>query len=143
MKYLFTIVFCLFCHYYSFCQQDFNDINIEYTVSSRGIYKKIEITENLLVIKADRKGENIDSLEVTTKKWSEIIGFVNRIEFKKMSYLKAPSEKRFYDGAGHAQLKIKYTDTIYQSSEFDHGNPPYEIKELIDYVLDFSKLEEN
>jgi hypothetical protein len=41
--------------------------------------------------------------------------------------LKIPTEKRFYDGAAIANLKIIYKG-VNETPSFDHGSPPYEIK---------------
>jgi hypothetical protein len=45
--------------------------------------------------------------------------------------LKAPSEKRFHDGAAMANLKIVHKEKTYQSKTFDHGTPPKEIEKLV------------
>ena len=44
-----------------------------------------------------------------------------------------------YDGAAHAKLKVFVNDKEYESSSFDHGNPPIEIKSLVEYIMTMSK----
>jgi hypothetical protein len=53
--------------------------------------------------------------------------------------LKAPSEKRFYDGAAIATLSIVYNGETYTTPSFDHGNPPNEIAELVKEILSISE----
>lgn len=143
MKYFYLLVFYLVVINSSFCQENINHLRIEYSKISRGFYEKIEVSKDLLVIKVERKDSRIDSFEITTKKWNKILVLVNKMDLKILSNLKAPSNKRFYDGAAIAQLKIKFKDTIYQSSNFDHGNPPSYIKELIDSVLEMKNFDKN
>ena len=142
MKYIFVLVFSLL-YGTSFSQESMNDLKIGYVASLRGFYQKIEVSQALLVTHIDRKGDKSDSIKLNTGKWNEITALVNKIKLKSLPYLKAPSEKRMYDGAPHAQLKIALGDRIYESSGFDHGNPPNDIKALIDYIVDLTKNGEN
>ena len=56
--------------------------------------------------------------------------------------LKAPTEKRFHDGAAMANLKITYKGKTYESQTFDNGFPPEKIKNLVNTILSFSKEKE-
>jgi hypothetical protein len=55
--------------------------------------------------------------------------------------LKAPTEKRFHDGAAIANLKVTYQDKSFQTEAFDHGNPPEAIKKIVDKINTFAKKE--
>lgn len=143
MKYVFVLVFSLFFYSISFCQESMNDLKIGYVASSRGFYEKIEVSRALVVVHNDRKGDRSDSIKLNTGKWNEITALVNKIKLKNLPYLKAPSEKRMHDGAHHAQLIIVFEDRIYESSGFDHGNPPNDIRALINYILDLSRNNES
>jgi hypothetical protein len=53
--------------------------------------------------------------------------------------LKAPTEKRFYDGAAIANFKITFKDSTYETTSFDHGFPPKEIKKFVNKINSFAK----
>jgi hypothetical protein len=59
---------------------------------------------------------------------------INKLDLENLTNLKAPTEKRFYDGAAIANLKIIYNGKIYQSSDFDHGFPPMQIKRVVEMI---------
>jgi hypothetical protein len=54
---------------------------------------------------------------------------------------KDPTQKRFYDGAAMADVKIKHKDKEYQTVTFDHGFPPVEIEKLVNKITSLSKDE--
>ena len=67
---------------------------------------------------------------------------VKEIDLEGMPDLKAPSEKRFYDGAATANLKITRNDDVYESQGFDHGEPPAQLKKLVDKLMTYVVTEE-
>ena len=113
------------------------EYTIEYTAISRGFYKEITINSSTIAIKNSRGSEAITH-ECTQELWEEIKAKLDSIDVENLSKLKAPSEKRFVDRTAIANIKIIYKDTTYQSSEFDHGHPPKEIKPLCDKILGIS-----
>jgi hypothetical protein len=58
-----------------------------------------------------------------------------------LSQLKAPTEKRFYDGAAIGNLSVSHNGETYGTSGFDHGNPPVEIEQLVTFMNAFDKPE--
>ncbi|MBL4568525.1 MAG: hypothetical protein JKY69_02310, partial [Flavobacteriaceae bacterium] len=52
----------------------------------------------------------------------------------------APTDDRIRDAALHATLTIILGDKTYSSQTFDHGNPPKELKSLIDALFKFVDL---
>jgi hypothetical protein len=56
-----------------------------------------------------------------------------------MPDLKAPSQKRFHDGAAAANLTIAYKGKTYESQSFDDGNPPAEIAALVNEATSFAR----
>ena len=62
---------------------------------------------------------------------------INKIDVSKIADLKAPSNKRMFDGALHASVSIKIGDKTYVSSSFDDNNPPAELKPLVDLLRRF------
>jgi hypothetical protein len=56
-----------------------------------------------------------------------------------LSQLKAPTEKRLFDGAAIANLKITKQGKTFESQSFDHGYPPAEIEKVVNKMLSFVK----
>jgi hypothetical protein len=61
------------------------------------------------------------------------------MELDSLPKLKAPTEKRFYDGAPIANFKITFQDKTYETPSFDHGFPPKEIKKFVNKINSFAK----
>lgn len=72
--------------------------------------------------------------------WNSLLDLLSKVDAEKIKDLKAPSEKRFYDGAMIAGLKVIYKDKTYESASFDHGNPPAEIKDLVNKIIEVSDI---
>ena len=109
-------------------------ISVEYSVISRGSNKRIKINNKTISI------ENIKKAKPTIKTcsksdWDKLVTAFKTVEVETISELKAPSEDRFFDGAAIGKLKIIYKGNVYESQNFDHGNPPEEIKALVDEIL--------
>jgi len=58
-----------------------------------------------------------------------------------LSTFKDPTQKRFYDGAPIANMKVTYKDKEYQALDFDHGFPPIEIEKLVNKIVLLGKKE--
>jgi hypothetical protein len=121
-------------------KQDINTAVIEYVAGSRGFYQKITLEKQMVTLTADRSGkEKIVPVKVSNADWKELVSFFKTIELDSLAKLKAPTEKRFYDGAPIASLKIIYKDKAYETKAFDHGFPPKEIEELVNKITSFAK----
>ena len=72
---------------------------------------------------------------------TEILMQKRRALLEDLNDYKAPTEKRFHDGAAIGKLKITYQGKTYESTEFDHGNPPVEIEKFVDKLQSFAKAE--
>ena len=113
------------------------ECTIEYTAMSRGFYKEIRVNSSTIAIKNTRGSEAV-SHACSEELWGEIMAKLESLDVKNISKLEAPTQKRFADGAAIGKLRIIYKDTTYQSSEFDHGYPPEEIKFLCDKIVEIS-----
>ena len=113
------------------------ECTIQYTAITRGSYKEVIIDGKTISIKNDRNSEPVVK-DCNDELWKNIMQKVDSIDVKSLSSLVAPTEKRFYDGAAHANIKITIDEKTYESQEFDHGFPPEEIKILCDKILDIS-----
>ena len=113
---------------------------LEYTANTRGFYQKITIQDQMVSVSKDRSGNDKPVVtKISDKDWKELIGYFETIELDSLPTLKAPTEKRFHDGAAIASLDVSYKDKTYKTTSFDHGNPPESIKKLIDKINSFSK----
>ncbi|MCX8533785.1 hypothetical protein [Chryseobacterium luquanense] len=76
----------------------------------------------------------INNKEISQNDWSKTTDFADKIKLEKISKLEAPSTKRYSDAALASIITITKNNTEYQSSAFDSGNPPVELKNLYDEI---------
>ncbi|MFI1744971.1 META domain-containing protein [Thalassobellus sediminis] len=112
--------------------------SFEYSASSRGTYKYIKITKKSISIASKRDGKPV--IKQTNKEnWNAILKTIKTLNIEAISTLEAPSKKFQFDGAALAHLKITKGEVTYESSPFDHGNPPKEIEALVKEILSISE----
>ncbi|MDO8316458.1 MAG: hypothetical protein Q7T12_02935 [Flavobacterium sp.] len=120
--------------------QDIETAVIEYTANTRGFYQKITVKNQMLTVSKDRDGNDKPvPTKISDTDWKELVDCFKKVELDSLSKLKAPSEKRFYDGAAIANLKITFKDKTYETDSFDHGFPPKEIKKLVNTITSLAK----
>ena len=120
--------------------EDIKNTVIEYVANSRGFYQKITIQNQTISVSKDRSGNKQPTVtKITDANWKELFASFKSVELDRLPSLKAPTEKRFYDGAAIAHLKIIYKDKTYETPAFDHGFPPAEIKKIITQIHSFAK----
>ena len=94
----------------------------------------------MVSISKDRSGkEKAVTTRIADKDWKALVESFNKIELDSLPKLKGPTEKRFYDGAAIANFKITLKDQTYETTSFDHGFPPKEIKTIVDKINSFAK----
>lgn len=121
-------------------QKDLKTAVLEYTANTRGFYQKITIQNQMVTVSKDRSGNNKPvGTKISDKDWNELVGYFETVELDSLATLKAPTEKRFHDGAAIASLKVTYKDKTYQTEAFDHGYPPEAIKKLVTKINSFAK----
>jgi hypothetical protein len=121
-------------------KQDVANAVIVYTANTRGFYQKITIRDQTVSISKDRNGIEMPvPQKISDADWNALISDFREVNLDKLPTLKAPTEKRFYDGAAIANLHITYKDKIYQTTDFDHGFPPAEIERLVTKINSFAK----
>jgi hypothetical protein len=142
---LFTMIFLSIFLGKSCEGQTKNDLKtavLEYTANTRGFYQKITIQDQMVSVSKDRSGnEKPVSVKISEKDWKELVAYFETIELESLATLKAPTQKRFHDGAAIADLKVTYKDKTYQTEAFDHGYPPEAIKKLVTKINSFAKKE--
>ncbi|KQB43222.1 putative lipoprotein [Flavobacterium daejeonense] len=119
-------------------QKKMETAQLIYTANSRGFFQEIVIENHKLSIKKDRKGDAIQS-KISDADWEELVQLFQEVNLDEIKNLKSPTEKRFYDGAAIAQLKINYDGKNYESQSFDHGFPPEAIKKIVTKINAFAK----
>jgi hypothetical protein len=124
-------------------QNDIANSTLQYTASSRGFFQKIVVINQKATISRDRNGEKFpEEIAISDKDWKEIISYFQKIDLEKVPTLKGPTQKRFYDGAAIANLKIRYQDKNYETTDFDHEFPPAEIEKLVNKIVSLAKEKE-
>ena len=123
-------------------KNDLKTAILEYTANTRGFYQKISVKDQMVSVSKDRSGKDERvATKISDADWTELVGCFETINLDGLSSLKAPTEKRFYDGAAIANLKVIYKDKTYETAAFDHGYPPAEIKKIVDKINSFAKKE--
>ena len=120
---------------------DLNTAKIEYTANSRGLYNSTVIENKTVSVTKTRDGEPVSS-SLTEQQLDQLISEFQNVDLEEIPNLKAPTEKRFHDGAAMANLKVTYKGKTYESQTFDNGFPPEKIKNLVNTILSFSKKKE-
>lgn len=86
---------------------------------------------------------NINTQEISENDWSKIVEYTEQINVENISKLEAPTTKRFSDAALASHITITKNGTDYQSSTFDSGNPPLELKNLYTEIQRIIKTEKS
>ena len=117
---------------------DMTKTQLEYTAVSRGIYKKIIVQNKTAAVTNGRNAETVET-KIDEAKWKQIVAEFSKINLENIPNLKAPTEKRFYDGAAIGNLKVTQNQKTYETKGFDNGFPPKEIQKLVNLLVDFAK----
>lgn len=117
---------------------DMTSTVIEYSAMSRGYYKKIVVQNQTVLVTNGRDAQAVEN-KIADAKWKQIVAEFEKINLESISTLKAPTEKRFYDGAAIGNLKITQNQKTYETPGFDNGFPPKEIEKLVNLLTDFVK----
>jgi hypothetical protein len=115
-----------------------NETKMEYKAYSRGFYQEITI-EKQLVFVAKSRGEKPVIFKIPIADWNNLNSAIQELDLDSLSQLKAPTEKRLFDGAAIANLKITKQGKTFESQSFDHGYPPVEIEKVVNKILSFVK----
>ena len=117
---------------------DMTSTQIEYSAHSRGYYKSIVVQDKSVSVTSGRNAEAVQST-IDEAKWNKIVDAFSKVNLDSLSTLKAPTDKRTYDGAAIGNLKISINGKTYETPGFDNGFPPKEIEKLVNLLVGFSK----
>jgi hypothetical protein len=121
-------------------QNDISKAVLQYDAHTRGYHLIIVITNQMATFSQGRTTDNpSEQLKISDADWKEMLGYFEKINLEELPNLKDPSQKRFYDGAAIAELKVRYQDKNYETKAFDHKNAPAEIKALVDKIVSLVK----
>jgi hypothetical protein len=117
-------------------KSDMTTTKIEYSAMSRGFHKKITVQNQTVWVETERGAAAVES-KIDAAKWEQIVTEFEKVNLETLSTLKAPTEKRFYDGAAIGNLKIIENQKSYETPGFDNGFPPKEIEKLVNLLVGF------
>ncbi|KFF19397.1 hypothetical protein B0A62_04205 [Flavobacterium hydatis] len=117
---------------------DMSTTQIEYSAMSRGYYQKVVVKDQMVTITKSR-GEEPVANKINGMQWAKITSEFKKINLEAIPNLKAPTEKRFHDGAAIANLKITQNGKTYETKGFDDGFPPAEIEKLVTLLVAFTQ----
>jgi tyrosyl-tRNA synthetase len=124
-------------------QNDIQNSVIQYDAATRGFHLKIIIANQVASISQGRTPDNMtqSQVKISDADWKEMIESFGKIDLEKLAELKDPTQKRQYDGAAAANLKVRYQEKNYETTSFDHGFPPAEIEKFVGKIVSLYKQE--
>ena len=135
MKLLFIFIFSLVS--LSNCNsQSHEDFTLNYSATTRGSSIILDATSSEIEY-SDMDGDK--NITLNKSQWDEIKELISKIDVDEIENLEAPSNGSHTDRALVATLSITIGDKTYESVNFDHGNPPVELKKLIDGLFEIVK----
>lgn len=113
------------------------DVSFEYEAMTRGSYLKIIAKQDTLITINDRQMKNVATTPLKKEEWAAMLAEFESIKKNNIHIgsLESPTNRRQYDGALIAHLQIINGNKTDRSNSFDHGDPPAEIKGLVDRML--------
>ena len=96
--------------------------------STRGFRREITITEKEYILD---ENSIIFKKKLSAEDWNEIMKICTKIKFEELPNFKSSSKKRAKNAALQANIEVLIGRRKYQSSIFDHDNPPKELVKLV------------
>jgi hypothetical protein len=141
MKTIFTIFISFFLAKGCSSQNgDIDQASVVYEAFSRGFFKSIIIQNKKVYTINERDGERQEVL-LSDKEWKELVETFKDIKLDEMAKMKAPTDKRTYDGAMHANVTITINGKTYTTPGFDHQYPPKGIQKFINKIVSLTFVE--
>lgn len=107
---------------------------LEYEANTRGFFRKITITDKKARVVSVRDGKAVE-VAISDKDWNELTSLYQSVKKEGLKDLKAPTEKRFYDGAPMANFRVITKEAAFESATFDGGFPPVEIEKIVNKII--------
>ena len=137
-----TIVLLLSILLFSGCAAQKNSVDsslkIEYKAYSRGFYQMIRVENQTVFITKSREAKP-EVMTLSMNDWDGLQSMVQEMDLSSLPNWKAPTNKRLFDGAASANLRITKKGKTAESPSFDHGYPPEIIEKIVNKMLSFVK----
>ena len=109
---------------------------IKYEANARNLFLNIKVENQVLFVSRSRDAKDYqEKITIPDADWKEIVVLTKAVDLAKVKDLKWPTEKRFYDGAAHANITFIFEGIEYPANGFDHGYPPVEIEKLVNKIV--------
>ena len=107
-----------------------------YEANARGYTLSCKVENQVLYTTKEREFTDYsDKIAISDADWNEISTLVKAVDLDKVKDMKWPTEKRYYDGAAHANITFELKGVKYPANGFDHGFPPVEVEKLVNKIL--------
>lgn len=113
----------------------YSSLSVTYQAISRGFAKYVSVSEKVVKISTDRSLQKMETYDIKKEDWDDVERLIKSINVNDLRNIKPPSTRHQSDGAAGATLSIIRGDLAHTSPTFDDGNPPSEIKELVNKLL--------
>jgi restriction endonuclease len=114
---------------------------LEYEANTRGFFRKITVVNQMVSVINVRDGKATET-KISDADWKELTALYKSVNKEGLSGLKAPSEKRFYDGAPIANFRVITKENTFESAPFDGGFPPAEIEKIVNKLIAIADKQE-
>ena len=113
-----------------------------YEATSRGVFLSIKVENQTLFVSKTRDFKEYEVAKtLSDADWKEISALASAVDLEKVKDLKWPTEKRYYDGAAHANITFESKGVKYPANGFDHGFPPAEVAQLVNKITKLAEQE--
>lgn len=119
-------------------QRNLNESQVElisYTASTRGSTYSCYIDKKEILVAEDGQEEKNKKRDLKEKEWESCVQLIAILDLDRIDELEVKSKDRFLDRARIASVMIRAKNRTYQSISFDEGNPPKELKPLVNKIL--------
>lgn len=144
MKYMFiSLILVMFQNCTGQNKDKKNELQyVSYSAATRGssFICKMNADSILIDISGVENVSNRSQLEVGD--WRTLSELVKQLNLDSIPFLEAPTDNRYNDQVRIAEVEIKKGEKLYVSNAFDEGNPPKELKALVDKLLLLSQTVE-
>ena len=137
-----TIVLLLTLLFFAACagqkSTENHSVKLEYQAYSRGFYQMIRVENQTVFITKSREAKP-EVMTLSMNDWDGLQSMVQEMDLSSLPNWKAPTNKRLFDGAASANLRITKKGKTAESPSFDHGYPPETIEKIVNKMLSFVK----
>ncbi|MBB6369113.1 hypothetical protein [Chryseobacterium shigense] len=112
---------------------------IEVTEQTRGTNRLITFTPDSKITSVNG---NVTTSILSAVNWENIVKNAEAIDLSKIASFQSPTEGRFGDRALYSSILITKGGKVYESSNFDAGNPPKELENLYNALFSDRKVKQ-